>query len=721
MRSTAASRTADGSLSSTMPTNLASCFPLLPQVGGHILITSRNQTWRSFAQTFPVAEFTRDESIRLIRRRGKDISEEDADQLAESLGDLPIAVEQAAAWQAESGMSVKRYLTLLDEQMSTLLAENPPEGYNLSVVAAWTLAFDDLQRQSPEGAMLVQLCSFLGPEPIPYRLLWSFRHASGLPPDLERMLVDDVYFHRAVRQVSQRALLKVDPSGETLTEHRLVQAVLRERLSAERQAEMTALVWKLLIVANPGHPDDLRNWEMLSIINRHLRPSMIIDADDRAAKSVVIDQIRFIYNRGDYVSSNDLAQEVIRRWSESPGPSDEQTLIACRLRGIVLRDLGFMEEARGINENTLELSRTVFGPEHEHTLITANSYACDLRVSGAYADALALDETLLGQHKAVFGENDESTFRSAHNLAIDMRLNGRYGDAYNLDVDTLRRRRQVLGEKRWETWSSAGAVGRDLRGLGKFAESAQYLADAIPRCSDLLDEDHPEVGRMKMDYAATLRRLGRLEEARDLAEECVELNLRGFGEHHNYTLSTMTTLAEVLRLLGNANRSLEIADKVVAAAPATYGVDQALITVCEHNLAIKLRAVGEDDRAYGLDRVANERFHELLGERRRRPITSDMSLAHDLELRGEMDAALALLQHSAETSAQVRGVNHPRTLFCRANLSRLLRQHGETAEAQQTMDAVLPSLREQLGADHPEVALAEAGEFIEFEMELPDR
>lgn len=66
-------------------------------------------------------------------------------------------------------------------------------------------------------------------------------------------------------------------------------------------------------------------------------------------------------------------------------------------------------------------------------------------------------------------------------------------------------------------------------------------------------------------------------------------------------------------------------------------------------------------------------------------------------------------------------MNHPRTLFCRANLSRLLRQHGETAEAQQTMDAVLPSLREQLGADHPEVALAEAGEFIEFEMELPDR
>ena len=52
---------------------------------------------------------------------------------------------------------VRRYLTLLDERMSMLLAENPPQGYKLSVVAAWALAFDDLQRQSPEGAILVLL------------------------------------------------------------------------------------------------------------------------------------------------------------------------------------------------------------------------------------------------------------------------------------------------------------------------------------------------------------------------------------------------------------------------------------------------------------------------------------------------------------------------------------------------------------------------------------
>jgi tetratricopeptide (TPR) repeat protein len=693
----------------------------LPQGAGHVLITSRNQTWSGYAQTFPVAEFTREESINLIQRRGKGISEADAFQLAERLGDLPIAVEQAAAWQAESGMSVQRYLALLEERMSTLLAENPPEGYELSVVAAWALAFDDLQRHSPEGAALVQLCSFLGPEPIPYQLLWAFRHASGLPPDLDSLLQDDVRFHRAVRQVGHRALLKVDPGGETLTEHRLVQAVLRERLTKERQDEMTELVWKLLIVANPGRPDDQRNWEMLTTINRHLRPSGIIDADDRAARGVVLDQIRFLYNRGDQVSSREIGEEVVRKWRHSPGESDEQTLVACRLLGIVRRELGFVQEARLINEDTLGKTRAVFGDEHEHTLVTANSYACDLRINDAYGEALQLDETLLQQHKVVFGDNDESTFRSAHNLAIDMRLNGRYRDAYDLDLDTLQRRRMVLGDQRWETWSSAGAVGRDLRGLGEFAESARYLEEAIPRCSSLLSPDHPEVIRMKMDQAATLRRLGRFELARQVAEACLEVNMRRLGENHNYTLSVMTTLAEVLLLLGHTDRALELSERLLAAAPATYGEGHTLVTTCEHNYAVKLRAVGDNEMAHAVDRKVNERFHQVLGVRRRRTTSSDMSLARDLELAGEEAAAEQLLRNVAQTSEQIRGQGHPRTLFCQLNLARTLRHLGQDEEASTLAGQAMPALAEALGAEHPEVIMAAAGSFIEFEMELPDR
>ena len=696
-------------------------MPFLPQAGGHILITSRNQKWGGYATTYQVGEFTREESISLIRLRGNDISEADADRLAERLGDLPIAVEQAAAWQAETGMSVQRYLALLDKQMSTMLAENPPEGYKLSIVAAWTLAFKDLQGQSPEGAALVQLCSFLGPDPIPYALLWSFRRAVGLPPELESMLRDEFSFHRAVRQAGLRALLKVDHGRQTLTEHRLVQAVLRERLSAEQQAEMTRLVWQMLIAANPGRPDDQSNWDMLAIINSHMGPTGLIDYDDRAARGVIIDQIRFLYNRGDRSSSRELGEEVVHRWRDSPGASDEQTLVACRLLGIARRELGLVEAALEINEDTLNKTRAVFGGEHEHTLVMANSYASDLRIVGDYAAALQLDETLYAQHKAVFGENEEATFRSAHNLAIDMRLNGRHRDAYKLDLENLRRRREVLGDHRWETWSSAGALARDLRGLGEFAESARMLEEAIPHLGELLGPDHPEVVRMRMDYAATLRRLGKFDMAIQMAEACVELNQRRLGDRHSYTLSVMTTLAEALRLIGDTERAINIAGRVMAAAPATYGEHHPLVSTCEHNYAVALRAVDENEQAYELDRRVNERFRELLGDRRRRTTSSYMSLARDLELAGDIAAAEDLLRRVTETSRQLRGARHPRTLFCAANLGRLLRARGKEEEADEITAQTIPVLTEVLGAGHPELVMAEEGKFIEMEMEIPDR
>ncbi|HEY0699428.1 MAG TPA: FxSxx-COOH system tetratricopeptide repeat protein, partial [Micromonospora sp.] len=123
--------------------------PYLPHPSGHVLITSRNQSGADVAATVEVDVFDREESVALLRRRGRGISETDADRLANALGDLPLALEQAAAWQAETGMSVPEYLRLLETRQDQLLREKPPAGYSTPVAAAWGLAFDRLREQSP--------------------------------------------------------------------------------------------------------------------------------------------------------------------------------------------------------------------------------------------------------------------------------------------------------------------------------------------------------------------------------------------------------------------------------------------------------------------------------------------------------------------------------------------------------------------------------------------
>jgi hypothetical protein len=69
---------------------------------GNILVTSRNPQWASVARPLEVDVFMREESKQLLRIRGPEISDAEADRLAETLGDLPLAIEQAAAWHAET-------------------------------------------------------------------------------------------------------------------------------------------------------------------------------------------------------------------------------------------------------------------------------------------------------------------------------------------------------------------------------------------------------------------------------------------------------------------------------------------------------------------------------------------------------------------------------------------------------------------------------------------
>jgi tetratricopeptide (TPR) repeat protein len=694
----------------------------LPATGGHRLITSRDQAWDDWAQTFQVPQFTRDESIRLIRRRGKNISEEDADLLAERLGDLPLALEQAAAWQAQSGMPVERYLALLEKRMTALLKENTPRGYPLDIVAAWTVAFEHLQNEAPEAAALVQLCSFLGPGPIPYRLLWAFQHARDLPPDLELIFREEEDFYAAIRKVGKYALLQVDPSHQTITEHRLVQAVLRERLSEEGQAEMVRLVCRLLIAASPGRPDDPSNWDLLSTINQHLSFTGILDQDSVDARRLVIDQIRFLFQRGDHAGCRELGEEAVRRWRVSPGPDDAQTLHACRLLGIVLRETGRATDARELNGDTYQRCVAVFSETNEQTLVMANSYASDLRIAGRYTDALKLDNRLYELHKQVFGEDDENTLRSAHNLGIDRRLNGLYADALELNEDTFRRRRAILGDRRWETWSSAGQIARDLRLLGRYEESAQLLTEAIAAMKPLFDSpEHREVIRLRTDYALTLRRLGRLDEARAEAELCLTVNQRRFGSVHNYTLATMSILAQVLRLLGRADQALDLAERVAVAAPSCYGAGHLLVATVEHNLAAGHRAVGDAETAFAIDRRVNEQFHEAWKDQWRRTSSSDLSLAIDHALAADPVTARDMLVAARDRSEQIRGQDHPRNYFIAMNLSRVMAELGEVTTAEEMRVQALTALRERLGARHPEVLIAESGGFIEFEMEIPDR
>ena len=79
----------------------------LPGGGGHVLVTSRAGGWEEVAVPVEVGVLARDESVAVLQRWVPGLGGVDAGRVAERLGDLPLAVAQAAGYMAETGASAE--------------------------------------------------------------------------------------------------------------------------------------------------------------------------------------------------------------------------------------------------------------------------------------------------------------------------------------------------------------------------------------------------------------------------------------------------------------------------------------------------------------------------------------------------------------------------------------------------------------------------------------
>jgi hypothetical protein len=75
----------------------------------------------------------RSESVAILRDRVPTLSAADADSLGDALGDLPLAVVQAAGYMADTGMPAAEYATLLATQATKILDQGRPASYPRSL------------------------------------------------------------------------------------------------------------------------------------------------------------------------------------------------------------------------------------------------------------------------------------------------------------------------------------------------------------------------------------------------------------------------------------------------------------------------------------------------------------------------------------------------------------------------------------------------------------
>ncbi|GAA1033859.1 FxSxx-COOH system tetratricopeptide repeat protein [Virgisporangium ochraceum] len=681
----------------------------LPEAGtGRVLVTSRNQEWSRIAETLEVDVFSRPESVRLLQRRNPGLDDEDADQLASELEDLPLAIEHASAWLATTGMSAREYLALLEQKQVELAHMHPAPRYEMPVAAAAHVALDRLAVENPAALQLLQVCSFFAPEPIS-RELFAGPRSTPIAPELDRALQSSSQLAQAIRDIQKYVLARIDHRTNSLQLHRLVQAELKARMPESQRTGMEHGAHVLLASGGkPGEPSDPTHWLRYQALASHLTASNAYTCEDDWARELVLNLVAFYFSWGDYASGRDLAQLVVDDWRERLTADHPQTLRAAKWLGYFWFLEGDNDAASAIHRDTLDRYRRAVGPDDGETIDAMGMVASTLRVAGRFNDARDLDLETFERSRRLYGQDDPDTLRAAHLLGVSLRLTGEFRTARQLDGDTYRRRVPVLGDDHPETLRTLNGLTIDERECGEYLKSHRLAERSYTQHVTLFGVAHPDTVRVARNLAVARRRAGDHEGAYKLAEDTMNRLQDRFGADHPDTIAAQLDFAVDVRESDDLPRARTLAMQTAERYRMRLGPDHPYTWYARTNLSIVLRLLGNPEDAYLHNIEALTGLERTLGRNHVMTLTCEINLGSDLAALGEHSRAYELDVNTVRRWRQVTGPDHPSTLACAINVAFDLMALGRGEEGERLFDEAVAGYVRVLGSGHPAIVAANA-------------
>lgn len=684
--------------------------PFFPSNGpGEILITSRNSDWAGVARPLEVAVFKRDESIELLGKRGPDIDRDEANQLAEKLGDLPLAIEQAAAWRAMTGMPVQEYLRLFDESVAEILDTTAPTDYEVSVAAAWNVSFDELKSRNPAAHQILHICAYFSPEPISRDLFTGVSRVS-ISPELDEALRDPIKLARAIRDINRYGLAKIDHGQNTLQLHRLVQLVLRNRAMAPQiQAQMRHGAHQLLASLDPNDPESDRTWQRYRELLPHVYAANVIDCDDGWVRQLVINVMRYLFAWGDHEEATQFAMRARRDFTETLGPTHAQTLEVSTRLGLYLWVLGRYEEAAELNQRTLALRQEISGEENEETFALQMNIVTDLRAQGDFKAATDLSEEIFVKSRRLFGEDDPETLRAAFQHGLSLRVIGRYREAAELDLETARRRTDVLGPDHPHTLSVNIGALLDIREAGEYVRARVEQEKFATMYRARFGEDNPDSVTVLFYLSVARRKDGDHDGALTLSTTAYDQFQFIYGRSHPTTMACALAHSIDLRHSGDLSAAKKLGEETFDRYRQLLGELHPHTLGATVDLAVTLRLLGEVAEARALDERAHEQLRVRIGPDFPFAIVAGINLASDMSALGDKEPAIELGRDALERGTQVLGEDHPTVLAAAFNFGLDLQAAGRTEEAEPYLKPIVARYRKVLGEGHPASIAAAKG------------
>ena len=530
--------------------------------------TSREADWEENGwKGISVGVFSRVKSIKYLLTVTGSQDRDTADAIAERLGDLPLAIAQAAATARNEQWTLASYAHCLKSSCGEkVIRRIRGHYYSDAVSVALRMATDNTLKRledslSDAARRQLRVLCLLAESGVPTHWLdpaaasaLSGSHDAELDTAAERA-------HRALIALINASIIHQSADGSTTMLHRLQAQVLRESWTEQDNKEALESAANLLGSVN---------------IDKFRRTDT--ESRRREARSL-IEQFHAI---GDQKHSLNL------RTNEQVTSALSQTLTHARDLGLVLESVTLEKFAKEIEH--------VLGPNDLRVLNVQEELAYMIMHAGRSSEAINMYEHILDARTKMQGSDHLETLTTRQNLAYAYYYQGdEYDKAIKLLEHVHSTRQQLLGDDDVNTLMAGSYLALVYHADGRLQEAMSLYEQVIADRTRLIgaDHEHTLVTRNNLAYAYSLQ--GLLPKAIDQYEQVLSARTRTLGALDRQTLMTRSDLALAYALYGELAEAVGRYESVLKDCMNALGTQHPLtVDVCE-NLEAARRELAEQE------------------------------------------------------------------------------------------------------------------------------
>ena len=637
-----------------------------------VVTTTNDKGWNYHGwDAIRIGVFDREKSIDYLLTVTESADRAAADTLADRLGDLPLALAQAAVTARNGDLSLARYMTRLDSYRSEHVIHPVPGDYYTDDVATalWMAiegALENLAEPTRRSARRqLGALALLAESGVPTRWLDSTIEKQGDQELQGTNEAEDEHAHDALTELIHRCIVQQSADKATTMLHRLQAQAFRESWDENETAEAyesaAILLGKVDIDSFPRNKTDARRRETLDLIGQlhaigEQKYSQSLFGNAKIASSI-FEAFSHAHDLGLFSEALTLEGGVVMV-QELLGQEHPDTLTLLNSFAVACIDIGHPEEAIVILENLLSRDADFIKKENPNSLLLQNNLASAYQKAGHLSEAIALYEKALISHTPIPINDYPSILTPLSNLAAAYQAENHPEEAARLFYTVLDEQIRTLGPGHPDTLNTRSHFANAFYTAGALHEATELYEHILADSTRILGETHPSTLTYSDNLASAYEAAGRYEEAITLFEKTLKIRFDILGPEHPVSLSSHNNLARAFCAAGDFARSIDLYEQLIADT---------------------IRAKGED---------SPDTF------------TARNDLAYVYTMAGHSNIASSLFMQVLEDRIRVLGIDHPETLASRNNLIAPFLTAHRPAQAVELLEYLLEDCLRILGVDH---------------------